>query len=280
MAGTLRPATPDDRPAAIALGLAEDAAWSGAEPVSEEEAAEFVDSYEPGVVFEHEGRVAGYAGTREGGGALLLADPAVALPAVEVLVAWLGERGHRRIESYERDTERIAWLEAHGFLHLHSAFDLQRDVDPPPPAPAWPGAIELRRYDAAADAEAVHALVYVDAAWAEVPGHVDRSLEKWQAGMAGYHAWVARRDERPVGVVAGRVFEDGRGWVELLAVARSARGQGLGRALLLHSLDELIGRGATSLALGVQGANEAAIRLYRDVGFRVDRAWRSYALPD
>ena len=279
MSGRLRPATPEDRPVAIALGLAEDAAWSGAEPVSEEEAAEFVDSYEPGVVFELEGRVAGYAGTREGG-ALLLADPAVALPAVEALVAWLGERGHRRIETYERDTERIAWLEAHGYRHLHSAFDLHRDVEPPPPAPQWPEAIELRRYDAAADAEAVHALIYVDAAWAEVPGHVGRPLEKWRAGMAGYRAWVARRDGRPVGMVAGRVFEDGRGWVEQLAVARDARGQGLGRALLLHSLIELAGQGATSLALGVQGANETAIRLYRDIGFRVDRAWRSYALPD
>jgi len=81
-------------------------------------------------------------------------------------------------------------------------------------------------------------------------------------------------------MVAGRVFEDGRGWVEQLAVARDARGQGLGRALLLHSLIELAGQGATSLALGVQGANETAIRLYRDIGFRVDRAWRSYALPD
>jgi len=279
MSGRLRPATPEDRPLAIALGLAEDAAWSGAEPVSEEEAAEFVDSYEPGVVFELEGRVAGYAGTREGG-ALLLADPAVALPAVEALVAWLGERGHRRIETYERDTERIAWLEAHGYRHLHSAFDLHRDVEPPPPAPQWPEAIELRRYDAAADAEAVHALIYVDAAWADVPGHVGRPLEKWRAGMAGYRAWVARRDGRPVGMVAGRVFEDGRGWVEQLAVARDARGQGLGRALLLHSLIELAGQGATSLALGVQGANETAIRLYRDIGFRVDRAWRSYALPD
>ena len=279
MSGTLRPATPDDRPVAIALGLAEDAAWSGAEPVSEEEAGEFVDSYEPGVVFERGGRVAGYAGTREGS-ALLLADPAHALPAVEALVAWLGERGHRRIESYERDTERIAWLEAHGFRHVHSAFDLHRDADPPPPAAEWPEGIELARYEPTADAEAVHALIYVDAAWAEVPGHVDRPFEKWQAGLAGYQGWVARRAGRPVGVVAGRVFEDGRGWVELLAVARSARGQGLGRALLLHSLDELLGLGATSLALGVQGANETAIRLYRDVGFRVDRAWRSYALPD
>jgi ribosomal protein S18 acetylase RimI-like enzyme len=74
------------------------------------------------------------------------------------------------------------------------------------------------------------------------------------------------------------VFQDGRGWVEQLAVARSARGLGLGRALLLHSLAELCSQGATSLATGVQAENENAIGLYRDVGFEVDREWRVYAL--
>ena len=96
---------------------------------------------------------------------------------------------------------------------------------------------------------------------------------------AGPRGWVARRDGRPVGWVAGRVFEDGRGWIEQLAVARSARGLGLGRALLLHSLAELRTRGATSLALGVQAENEHAIGLYRDVGFEVEREFRVYSKP-
>jgi len=94
-----------------------------------------------------------------------------------------------------------------------------------------------------------------------------------------YRGWVARRDGRPVGWVVGRLFSDGRGWVEQLAVARSARGLGLGRALLLHSLAELCSRGATSLATGVQAENERAIGLYRDVGFEVEREWRVYARP-
>jgi ribosomal protein S18 acetylase RimI-like enzyme len=280
VSGTLRPATPDDREAVVALGLAEDAAWSGADPVSAEEAGEFIDAFGPGVVFERDGRAAGYAAARDGGGTILLADPEDALPAVEALVAWLAERGHHHVDSYARDTERIAWLEAHGFRHLHSAFDLHRDVDPPPPAPAWPDGIALASYDAGADAEAVHALVFVDAAWAEVPGHLERSLESWRTGFGpGYAGLVARRDGRPVGWVAFRVFEDGRGWVEQLAVARSERGRGLGRALLLHALAALLEEGAATLALGVQGANDTAIRLYRDVGFTVDREWRSYARP-
>jgi ribosomal protein S18 acetylase RimI-like enzyme len=75
------------------------------------------------------------------------------------------------------------------------------------------------------------------------------------------------------------VFTDGRGWIQQLAVARPARGAGLGRALLLHSLAELCSQGATTLAIGVQAENEHAIGLYRDVGFEVTREWRVYARP-
>ena len=91
-----------------------------------------------------------------------------------------------------------------------------------------------------------------------------------------YRGWIARRDGRPAGWVAGRVYADGRGWIQQIAVARSARGAGLGRALLLHALAELRAGGATSFGLGVQAANAAAIGLYRDIGFTVTREWRIF----
>jgi ribosomal protein S18 acetylase RimI-like enzyme len=278
----IRPATPADRPALLALALAEDAAWSGAPAVSDEEVGEFIDSYEPGVIFERDGRVAGHAAAGEGGRTVLLVDPgADPEPALEALVAWLGERGYHEVVSYGRDARRIAWLEANGFTHRRSFFDLQRGIDPPLAPAVWPSGIAIARYRPGEDDEAVHALIYVDAAWAEVPGHTQRSLEAWRSALTpDYRGWVARRDGRPVGWVAGRVFGDGRGWVDQLAVARSARGLGLGRALLLHSLAELLQRGATSLALGVQGENENAIGLYRGVGFQVEREWRAYTRPE
>ena len=277
----LRRATPADRSALIELGLAEDAAWSSAPAVSAEEVGEFVDSCAPGVIFERDGRVAGYAAAGDGGRTMLLVDPGDdPAPALEALVAWLGERGHHEVDSYGRDARRIAWLEANGFSHRRSFFDLQRGIDPPLPPTGWPGGIAIARYRPGEDDEAVHALIYVDAAWAEVPGHAQRSLEAWRSALTPeYRGWLAHRDGRPVGWVAGRVFGDGRGWVEQLAVARSARGLGLGRALLLHSLAELRERGATSLALGVQGENESAIGLYRGVGFEVEREWRVYGRP-
>jgi mycothiol synthase len=231
------------------------------------------------VVFERDGRVAGYAAAGGGGQTILLVDPGDdPEPALEALVAWLGERGHHQVDSYGRDERRIAWLEANGFTHLRSFFDLRRGIEPPLASAVWPSGAEIARYRPGEDDEAVHALIYVDAAWAEVPGHTQRSLEEWRSTLTpDYRGWVARRDGRPIGCVAGRVFSDGRGWVEQLAVARSARGLGLGRALLLHSLAELRERGATTLALGVQGENGNALGLYRDVGFEVEREWRAYS---
>ena len=277
----LRPATPDDRPALIALGLAEDAAWSDAPAVSAEEAGEYLDGCEPGVILEDEGRVAGYAATGEAGRTILLVDPGDDPgPALEVLVGWLAGRGHHEADSYGRDTRRIAWFEANGFTHRRSFFDLRRDIDPAPAPAAFPGGVELARFRPGEDDEAVHALIYVDAAWTEVPGHSARSLESWRSALSPEdRGWIARRDGRAVGWVCGRTFADGRGWIAQLAVARSARGRDPGRALLLHAMADLRDRGATSLALGVQGANENAVGLYRDVGFEIEREWRAYARP-
>ena len=59
---------------------------------------------------------------------LTFTDPADAL---EPLVAWLGERGHHEIDAYAADARRIAWLQARGFTHRRSSFDLER-VGPRP----------------------------------------------------------------------------------------------------------------------------------------------------
>ena len=277
----LRRAVPADRPAVVALGLAEDAAWSGASAVSGEEVGEFIDSFDRGVIFERDGRVAGYAAVGEGGRTVVLVDPGDAPePILEVLTGWLGALAHQEVSSYGRDARRIAWLEANGFTYRRSFFDLQRSFEPSLAPAVWPSEVTIADYRPGEHDEAVHTLIYVDAAWAEVSGHAQRSLDAWRSALTPeYRGWIARRDGRPVGWVAGRIFSDGRGWVDQLAVARSARGLGLGRALLLHLLDALRKQGATSLALGVQGENESAIGLYRKVGFEIEREWRVYSGP-
>lgn len=52
-----------------------------------------------------------------------------------------------------------------------------------------------------------------------------------------------------------------------LYVVPGARGQGMGRALLLGALDEARRRGADTMDIGVDGGDEAARRLYESAGF-------------
>src|SRR5436305_6878921 len=169
MTPMLRPATPADRLDVIALALAEDAAWSDEPEVSGEEVGELIDHYGPGVIFERGGRAAGYAAVGERGGTILLADPGDPDPALEALVAWLGERGHPEIDTYAGDVRRIAWLESQGFVHRRSSFDLQRGINPRLAPAIWPSAVTIARYRPGEDDSAVHALIYVDAAWGDVP---------------------------------------------------------------------------------------------------------------
>src|SRR6478672_5987444 len=152
--------------------------------------------------------MAGYAADGEGDGAILLLDPVDDPgPGLEALVAWLGEHGRHQVIAYARDAPRIAWLQANGFSYRRSAFDLKRGSDPSLAPAVWPTGVAIARYRPGEDDAAVHALIYVDAAWGEVPGHARQSLEGWRSLITpGYRGWVARRDERPVGWVVGRVF--------------------------------------------------------------------------
>jgi ribosomal protein S18 acetylase RimI-like enzyme len=150
-------------------------------------------------------------------------------------------------------------------------------VGPVPVAP-FPRGVEVAPYRFGDDDQAVHRLIYIDAAWASVPGHAERDLDQWLATARHCRsAFLARRNGRPVGCVTGRVLASGRGSVDMLAVAMSERHRGLGRALLLHAFADLQLAGGRDLTLGVQAENAGALRLYRSVGLEVEHEWRIYA---
>jgi ribosomal protein S18 acetylase RimI-like enzyme len=274
----LRPATPADRAALIALLRAEDAAWTGEDAVSDEELADVIDRF-PEALLEVDGtRVLGLAGVNDDDGTLLVldpgVDPALLLPG---LVDWIEARGGAdELHGYAADTARLAWFEAHGFPYHRSHYDLVRDTRAPLDTPSWPLGVLVSRYVPNDEEDpAVHDLIYREAAWAEVAGHTDRTLDSWRAHQSPDHrSFLARRDDQLVGWISGIPYPDGRGWINQFAVAESARGAGLGRALLLHAGADLLAHGATSLALGVSAANDAALGLYRSTGFTVEREWR------
>ena len=94
----------------------------------------------------------------------------------------------------------------------------------------------------------------------------------WTAGIfhdcmrAGYSCWV----HDSAGQVSGYyVLMMGPGEAHMLnvAVAPEWRGQGLGRNLVLHAIDASRQMNADLLFLEVRPSNEAARKLYRDLGF-------------
>ena len=281
----LRPATDADRDAVLTLGVAEEAAWFATPESGAGEVGEWIDE-EGGlsaglVAVDDDGRVRAFAspGRRD---TVFVADPALTDSLVDGLLPWLREqRAVLELITFAGDTARVAAFERHGLCHRRSGFTLARpDGAGALPEAAFPDGVVVARYRLGDADEAVHRLVYVDAAWASVEGHDHRDLDEWRASMGPCRSlFLARRAGRPAGWVAGRLMERGRGYISTLAVATTERGRGLGRALLLHAFGDLQAAGARGLTLHVEAHNASALGLYRSVGMEIEREWRTYTTP-
>jgi ribosomal protein S18 acetylase RimI-like enzyme len=279
----IRSVADGDRDAIFALGVAEEAAWFGQAEIGAEEIGEWIEEeggMASGVVaVDDAGNIRGFAapGRHQ---VMFLADPTGTSLLTDELLPWLRERCDVvRLMTFAGDGARVAAFERHGLRHLRSSFSMARaDSVGPVPLAAFPNGVKVVPYKFGDDDQAVHRLIYVDAAWASVPGHAERDLDQWLDTVHRYRpAFLARRNGRPVGWVAGRVLASGRGSVDMLAVAMSERRRGLGRALLLHAFADLQLTGVRDLTLSAQAENAAALGLYRSVGLEVEREWRIYA---
>jgi ribosomal protein S18 acetylase RimI-like enzyme len=281
----LRPATDADLPEIAALQRVVDVAWFGS---AEHDDAEVREEFELAdaacVLHERERLIA--CGLRHRTGSSVIVDPTADVAAAHtLLLPWLAEVSAPEVEVLDRDRALRAALEGAGWRHTRSAFELHRPVSAEwrLPEPMWPDGVEVRPYRAR-DAERLHRLVYDRAGWAQVPGHHAREFGEWrQIFLDGRSAAeapvVAWRGQDVVGTAIRRLFSDGTGWIGQLAVARGERGRGLGRALLLEGFRRCLAAGATALGLGVIATNRGALRLYLDIGLRIDREWQVYAAP-
>ena len=198
----VRPATEEDRDAVLALGVAEEVAWFGDAGYSADEVGEWLDSeggVAQGVVaVDEDGAVRGFAalGRRE---ALLFSEPDRVVAVGDLLLPWLrGHPGGGNLATFAGDTARVSTFERHGLRYLRSTFTLVRpDSAGALPTPVVPAGIRVAPYRLGDEDEAVHRLIYIDAAWTSVPGHSEHGLEAWRGLMRGCRSlFVARRDGR------------------------------------------------------------------------------------
>jgi mycothiol synthase len=176
----------------------------------------------------------------------------------------------------------IELFDDRGFVAARHSLSMERDLDGLLPQPIWPAGItvctmrpgdELAVYRAENEAFRDH--------W----GHVDAPEAE------GYPIWRHRALEDPAhdpslwflamdgdeiaGIALCDAFQIGdpdMGWVNTLGVRRPWRRQGVAEALLYHSFAELRRRGRTRVGLGVDaGSLTGATRLYEKVGMRAIR---------
>jgi mycothiol synthase len=277
----LRAPEPDDAHAVLELIVARDIADLGRpdytlEDVRSDWAAPGIDLAHDAWLAEENGTPLGYALLDDRGAALITVPPAsegrgVGTALREAAEARALERGEALVRQFVPAGNEAArtQLLAAGYWPAYSYFRMRMDLTA---APAPPDDVHVRPFSRGPDDAPVHALV--EEAMAGVGGNEPRSLESWQAAKVDKEGWdpslwLLHEDaDGLAGVVLCERWEEGVGYVDYLAVAARARGQGLGRALLLHGFAVLRDAGLAVAELSVQGENASATRLYESVGMR------------
>jgi mycothiol synthase len=276
----LRAPTLADAAAVLELIVARDIADLGRpdytlEDVQADWAAPDIQLARDAWIAEEDGIALGYAMLDDRGAALITVPPASEGRGVGTLLreaaeARAVERGEVLVRQFvptSNEGARAQLLEA-GYWPAYSYFRMRMALADAPPPPD----LTVRAFSRGPDDAPVHALV--EEAMAGVPGNEPRSLESWQAAKVDKEGWdpslwLLHEDAGGLaGVVLCERWEDGVGYVDYLAVAPRLRGQGLGRAMLLHGMAALRDAGLTVAELSVQGENAGATRLYESVGMR------------
>ena len=143
---------------------------------------------------------------------------------------------------------------------------LRRDLTTALPAPQWPAGTQLDHYRADL-APAIHAVLRLtqDQGGGRVP-----SLETWQrqfttdAEFDPTLCLVVSNDQGILGVAQCWTSA----FIKNLSIHPCAQGQGLGRALLLHSFQTFKQRGEPYVDLKVLESNVRARQLYESAGMK------------
>ncbi|WP_417237803.1 GNAT family N-acetyltransferase [Bizionia sp.] len=99
--------------------------------------------------------------------------------------------------------------------------------------------------------------------------------------ISGHYFLVAKEDNSVLGYVLGGLnTENMQGWVLSLGVHQDGRGKGLGKQLTEQLVEVLKTANAKEIALTVYPDNEAAIKIYKHMGFEGDVVLDNYFLDN
>lgn len=101
----------------------------------------------------------------------------------------------------------------------------------------------------------------------------DALYETWvEKSCQGYADGVLVAEQRgePVGFVTCHLHAGAMGQIGLAGMRADAQGHGLGRVLVIESLDWFTAKGAERVRVVTQGRNRGAMRVYQQCGFLVD----------
>lgn len=164
-------------------------------------------------------------------------------------------------------------------LTYFKRFRMEADlIAAPPPVPALPPGFSWLAWND--DLLELHAQTKQRSFTEEIDGVVFPNLSRYEgcvrlmrdicgrAGFCGAATWLILHDGTPCGTIQGVSDGIGAGVIQNLGVVPAQRGRGLGTALLLKALHGFRQAGLGRAALEVTAQNEAAVRLYRKLGFR------------
>jgi mycothiol synthase len=187
--------------------------------------------------------------------------------------------GRLRLWAHGEHPGAVALSERLGFSRARVLWQMRRSLLAPLGAPELPAGVRLRPFVAGADEAEFLRVNNAAFDWHPEQGGWDldqvklREAEPW-FDPEGFLLAVDDRD-RLLGFHWTKVHaHDGNGHdhepigeVYVLGVDPSARGMKLGAALTLAGLRHLRDRGLSQVMLYVEADNDAAVRVYRDLGF-------------
>ena len=205
-------------------------------------------------------------------------DPATADALFLGAIAHLGRRGVRLAQAYLDPTTDAASLERHGFrcvTQIESRIWRRGEVlafrDP---------ILHFAREFNESDFGATLLATYegsLDAPEANVGASAEAVLAGYRHGHAEQNWWLVSQHGRNVGVLLlGDTSSPQVGEVEYFGVVPSARGRGIGRAILNHAVTTFQRIGVYEVSVSVDARNLPARTLYDELGFhpfRVQNLW-------